>query len=452
MPARTTTTTGGAHHRSQLSDPLSFVLQPPADETPTQRTARLAKEQEEKRVSDAIDEDLRKERNDKKKRSKREVKVLLLGQSESGKSTVLKNFRLKYAPAQWKAELRSWRSVIQLNLVHNVVTILDVLSERLAALDGASSNANTPSSSPLPVTASSSYSNGSATSGGRTSFDSTLSDMTFLSSATAAAAAARVPLTPKHRLLLLRLSPLRKVAEDLRRTLGGGAEGQFANGDDDATFGGHGVLDAGPSGVRKKAEFAVRGWITALGLREGRKSGEEDGSESPTDSTTEILFSLRDDILALWEDPDVRALLRAANLRIEDRAGFFLPDTARITALGYIPSDNDVVRARLRTLGVQEWRVVLEPGAGGLGNSGLGLATRLSVAAVSLVPHLRSHHLRNLSPRTYVRSLWIYFRDLRTALIRPAWGAVATATVAFGIFGLGDVLREAQSRLVANFA
>ncbi|KAJ7061291.1 G-protein alpha subunit [Mycena amicta] len=367
MPARTT------GRRSHPSAPLAVVLQPPPGESPTELSARLTKE--DKRVSDAIDDELRKERNDRKKRGKREVKVLLLGQS--GKSTVLKNFRLKYAPVQWKAELRSWRTVIQLNLVQNVLTLLDVIQERLAIVPNASDStasltlaqsppsSYTPSPSPLP------HANP------RGSLDSTISDIAFLSSS-ASAAALCVALTQKHRVLLLRLSPLRKVAEDLRNRLGLGAGVDFSNGEDDVTSGGgHGVLDGHDQdhvGAKRKAEFAVRGWISALGLPNGsRKSVDIDNtsSDSPTDSTSEILFSLRDDILALWEDMDVRALLRATGVRIEDRAGFFLPDTTRITALSYVPSDNDVVRARLRTMGVQEWRVVLEPAAGGVGGTGL---------------------------------------------------------------------------------
>jgi polynucleotide 5'-kinase involved in rRNA processing len=85
MVARTRT------HNPQPSDPLSAVLEPPADETPAQRQTRIQLEAEEKRVNDQIDDEIRKERAERKKKAKREVRVLLLGQSESGKSTVLKS-------------------------------------------------------------------------------------------------------------------------------------------------------------------------------------------------------------------------------------------------------------------------------------------------------------------------------------------------------------------------
>ena len=41
----------------------------------------------------------------------------------------------------------------------------------------------------------------------------------------------------------------------------------------------------------------------------------------------------------------------------------FLDDLYRIANRDYEPSDDDVVRARLRTMGVQEYRFVFETGA-----------------------------------------------------------------------------------------
>lgn len=75
--------------RRTLSDPLTAALLPPVDESPIDREARLKAELDAKKVSDSIDEMLRQERIDRK-RTKTDVNVLLLGQSESGKSTTLK--------------------------------------------------------------------------------------------------------------------------------------------------------------------------------------------------------------------------------------------------------------------------------------------------------------------------------------------------------------------------
>lgn len=75
--------------QNKLADPFENVLRPPLEETPAERDARIRAEQKAKRVSDAIDEQLRTERADLK-RNRVDVKILLLGQSESGKSTTLK--------------------------------------------------------------------------------------------------------------------------------------------------------------------------------------------------------------------------------------------------------------------------------------------------------------------------------------------------------------------------
>ena len=63
-------------------DPLDEVLRPPPDETDEQRQIRLEKEAEAKRISQAIDASLKAERQARRK--KRIVRLLLLGQSESG--------------------------------------------------------------------------------------------------------------------------------------------------------------------------------------------------------------------------------------------------------------------------------------------------------------------------------------------------------------------------------
>lgn len=64
-------------------DPFAIFHVPPPNETPQERVARETKETEAKKVSDQIDEQLKVDRASLKKQ-KNIVRVLLLGQAESG--------------------------------------------------------------------------------------------------------------------------------------------------------------------------------------------------------------------------------------------------------------------------------------------------------------------------------------------------------------------------------
>ena len=75
--SRTTVSSSNSH-----DDPFDAILRPPQDESPQERETRIAREEEAKRVSQAIDDSIKAERQLRKKR--RIVRLLLLGQSESG--------------------------------------------------------------------------------------------------------------------------------------------------------------------------------------------------------------------------------------------------------------------------------------------------------------------------------------------------------------------------------
>jgi guanine nucleotide-binding protein subunit alpha len=68
--------------RTNDDDPLAAALSPPPDESPEAKAIRIAREEEALRVSQAIDESIRIERQINKKN--KIVRILLLGQSESG--------------------------------------------------------------------------------------------------------------------------------------------------------------------------------------------------------------------------------------------------------------------------------------------------------------------------------------------------------------------------------
>lgn len=115
LPLAHSTTMPKSQHvkpHSRISpDPLTAALQPPPNESPEDRDKRIQDELDAKRVSELIDEQLHKERSERKK-VRSEVSVLLLGQSESGKSTTLKRESARSSsPATVKHSLHPLYSV-----------------------------------------------------------------------------------------------------------------------------------------------------------------------------------------------------------------------------------------------------------------------------------------------------------------------------------------------------
>jgi guanine nucleotide-binding protein subunit alpha len=320
-------------------DPLTLAILPPVDETPDQREARESVELEARRRSDEIDEQLRSEKAALKKK-KRPVKVLLLGQSESGKSSTLKNFQLTYSRREWTEERASWRCVVQLNLLRNVNTILDILGQEISAPSHPHSEPQYHDDIPEP--------------------DISIVDIVKGSTTPAP----KLKFTEKHRLLKLRLGPLSRVQKDLEHRLGTAASEVYSS---------HGLVGmsfGSPTGQKLPPEFSINsndGWKTALDKLRPLLNRTEGGStrkprEAESDETTDVIAGCKDDMKSIWEDPVVRMMLTRRKFRIEDTPGFFLNDVERIAVHDYLPTDDDVIRARLRTLGVQEHRFVFEQG------------------------------------------------------------------------------------------
>lgn len=67
--------------RPSTDDPLAYVFAPPPDESQFDRENRIKAELEAKKRSDAIDEELNKQRLARK--NSRPVKILLLGESNT---------------------------------------------------------------------------------------------------------------------------------------------------------------------------------------------------------------------------------------------------------------------------------------------------------------------------------------------------------------------------------
>ncbi|KAF9564079.1 heterotrimeric G protein alpha subunit [Agrocybe pediades] len=304
------------------ADPFFEFMSPPIDETPAQKTARLKRELDAQRINDAIDEEIKQDRANAKK-DKKVIKVLLLGQSESGKSTTLKNFRLRFAEAEWEQERNGWRSVVQLNVVRSITTIQKVIE---AEINGE-----------VPVDSDDD--------------DSTLDhDVNEIEP---------LKFNDRHQLLLIRLAPLCGVEAELKRRLGAGSESFVPSAaplsatpfDEPDASGGTSTRS------RKKQEFAVRSWKDVLdpNMRQIAES-----STQSLDTITETIAGCKDDMKALWEDRTVRLALRRRGIQLNDTAGFFLNDLDRVASRDYVVTDDDIMRARLRTVGIQEHKLIFK--------------------------------------------------------------------------------------------
>ncbi|KAF8816932.1 G-alpha-domain-containing protein [Phlegmacium glaucopus] len=322
-------------------DPLTLAIAPPPDETPEQRQIREAAEAEAKRISDEIDEQIRKERElDRKK--KKPVKLLLLGQSESGKTATLKNFQLTYARKEWSEERAAWRAVIFLNLVRNVNDILVHLENEMADLP----------------------------------YNPDDSQEDLHNAPRPARALPRLRFTEIHRLLKMRLAPLTSVQQSLETNLGAAS----LDPNPTSTISAAPFDEANQLSRRPLQEFSINssnGWKTALEkFRTLRSAPRTDSAtnESPSlmvtsrrtkdseDDIAEVIGSCRDDIKSLWDDDIVKETLVRRKVRLEDGPGYFINDSDRIARRDYQPTDDDVIRARLRTLGIQEYKFIFDHG------------------------------------------------------------------------------------------
>ncbi|KAF8825318.1 hypothetical protein HHX47_DHR7000513 [Lentinula edodes] len=288
-------------------DPLTEALKPPESETELERRARLEEEAEAKRVSEQIDEELRLER-ESMKRKRGDVKVLplivdyntfryypiqllLLGQAESGKSTLQRQFQLMYKPHSLEQERASWRTVIYFNVVRSIKHILNTLE----------------------------------------SWDDYIDDDMALDSPTS-------------------------------KYMGGSRSGQRSNlslyycKPSEAPF---------PTGSGKGGVFVRSGWQArtienALGRKRGRVSDElspkkpDEIQDVLVQDVSRMLDASKDDIRELWAHPTVKGLIVRRRLKLDEWSEFFLRHITRVAASDYVPSTDDILHARIQTMGVAE--------------------------------------------------------------------------------------------------
>ncbi|KAF7973097.1 hypothetical protein HWV62_16198 [Athelia sp. TMB] len=366
-------------------DPLETWSLPPMDESSEERVARELLEAEARRRSDAIDEAIKADRAKLKRERREVVKVLLVGQSESGKSTTLKNFRMRYARQAWRAERATWTPVVQLNLVRAIRTICEaVVAEGQSFRQTSSSQALSPRAGSPPVVRTHKSSHSLALSVAALSLaDSDATEHSHPSSVTLVPSRPDpVVITETHMALCERLEALNRVEALLVKRLGEASmddEAPSADSED-----GPGVLgeirevkDETPAALARRrmkrtGDVIVRSWSQAStsdtaspppGAAPLAEAASSSDAEDERLDINKTLVAHLEDIRQLWNDENVQMLLERRSIRLRKEAGgFFLHEIDRIATLNYEPSDDDIIRARLRTLGPQEYRLKFEGG------------------------------------------------------------------------------------------
>jgi len=92
-------------------------------------------------------------------------------------------------------------------------------------------------------------------------------------------------------------------------------------------------------------------------------SGEIEGWWEDPDDPVHVLNACGPAMSDLWRDKQVRARLEEKHLRLEESSGFYLDEISRITAKKYFPTDADVLKARLKTVGVVEHTFSINSGS-----------------------------------------------------------------------------------------
>lgn len=344
--------------RSQV-DPLSLALLPPPTETDSDRQARLRQEAEARRISEQIDEELKADRR-KWERSKGDVKLLLLGQAESGKSTLQKQFQLMYSPSSIESERMSWRTVVYFNVVRSIKKILATLEVWDDIDDGTDSQ----SALERQELGNDEFSVLGPSKLGNRGLGPSASPTAPSPTATQPLEVVRTPTKASSIAeLRLRLHCLVRTEPQLADRLSGGVSAAgCGNGEVFVRSGWQArTIQKGQDLVGKRQRRSLNP------SSEPAKVGiAEQASERPptslstldTDPLIEEVASMleqsQDDIRTLWEHSVVRALISKRKLKLDEWSEFFLNDIGRISARGYIPSTDDILHARIQTMGVSE--------------------------------------------------------------------------------------------------
>ena len=248
---------------------------------------------------------------------------MLLGQAESGKSTLQKQFQLYYASNQLEKERPAWRPVVYFNIIKAVRMILEELDYEFSQSPSSARpqlSSTPPPVPPLPSPQQQQHMSATARgklpavpgsgrfnnlNGSGSASTNSLSNGSSNGNGHAAGGGWHEDLAE----LRTKLLPLVSVEDTLAKDLSGGV-----------SIGGAG----GRSGVFVRsgwqalvAPVATRAWG---GRNNGIAQQQQNGGTPVNDLVARMLAATKDEVLSLWKHPSVRALLKTRKLRLDESA------------------------------------------------------------------------------------------------------------------------------------
>ncbi|EIN11213.1 G-alpha-domain-containing protein [Punctularia strigosozonata HHB-11173 SS5] len=250
---------------------------------------------------------------------------MLLGQAESGKSTLRKQFQLFYEKTSLDTERPSWRPVVYSNIVKAVRTIIEELDYSL-----------------LSPTAYNHFSPGSATASSSPTSSVDLSFNTRASTSSSAGVDPNPVYAWQTELSALRqkLLPLVAMEDSLALELSGGIA---VGGGKTGVY----VRSGWQALVTPSPSLSHLSWLSDIRKAPGRVT-------VIADLAARSLAALQDGIATIWKHPAVKRLIKSRQLRLDETAAYFLDNIHRIAEQDYLPTNEDILNVRIQTLGVQE--------------------------------------------------------------------------------------------------
>ncbi|CAG8707752.1 24661_t:CDS:2 [Gigaspora margarita] len=225
---------------NDMGDPLRPYV--PTNETPDEKRKRVNLEKQAKKRSEAIDKQLKAEREEREKQKM--AKLLLLGSSESGKTTVLKQLKIIHGRGL-SDERQRYRRIVHLN----VLTAIKALAHALVTFG--------------------------------------------------------YPLKPENQQHLDRIVNLATIKNTLNRN-------------------------------SITVQAAIR-------------------NQQLDDNSLDLFAENMNSVVALWSDPAIKKCYNSASeIGLQDSAKYFLDNVGRFGKDDYLPTDEDILQARIRTVGVAE--------------------------------------------------------------------------------------------------